>query len=201
VVALYSTFDIPSDEVMLNKFVEDFKAWIPEPKWKLVIDLGNLPSKTNKQVTESAVPKTMMHCSHLPKQGGDSKPRAVVSMTTLGSTGTLSFQSTTVTLPNTSTTTMTTMVHHRHAPTKPKARASSFSSRTSSIDSTFDDATEQDIASLLGDHMPSNDGSAAAALLPHFMSLRLMLLRVSERRSPEENDKLVVLKCSYADYS
>jgi hypothetical protein len=205
VVALYSTCDIPCDQVMLNKFVEDFTVWNPEPKWKLVIDIGN-SSTTNKRVTEAVVPTEMMHYSH-PKAGGDSKPPPVASKSFLGSLiGKSAFESTTVTPPITSTTSTATMVYHCHAPTKPAPEtfaaltSAPSSSRTSSIDSTFDDATEQAIASLLGDHMPSNDGPAAA-LLPHFMSLRLMLLRVAERRSPEENDKLDVLKRSYVDYS
>ncbi len=207
VVALYSTSDLACDQVMLDKFVEDFKAWNPEPKWKLVIDLGS-SSKTNKQVTEPVVPTEMMHYSHT-KASGDSKQPPVASTSYLGSlTGASAFESTTVTPPNTSTTTETTMVYHSHAPSKPApetfpsaaAATSAPSSRTSSIDITVHDATEQAIASLLGDHMPANDGPAAA-LLPHFMSLRLMLLRVSERRSPEENDKLDVLKRSYVDYS
>jgi len=73
------------------------------------------------------------------------------------------------------------------------------------------DNLEQHIAALLGDHMPlseipspgeSTSSSATDnSLLPHFMSLRLLLLRSSARRSLEENELLDVLKKSFHGYS
>jgi len=187
-VALYSTSDIEKDQVMLDKFIQDFKAWNPEPKWKLVIDLGSTSSKANKQVVESAVLTEMVHYSH-PKQGSDDDqkpaPAPVATMTSLKPGGS-AFA--TVTPPNVETSSTEINMCHEHAPTKPPPIESS------------DDSMERTIASLLGNHMPSSE-SPAAALLPHFMSLRLMLLRVRERRTVEENEKLDILKRSFVDYS
>jgi len=65
--------------------------------------------------------------------------------------------------------------------------------------------TEDQIAGLLGDHMPLVDNNAAnsegAVLLPHFMSLRLLLLRPLGRRSNDENELLEIVKKSFQGYS
>jgi hypothetical protein len=71
---------------------------------------------------------------------------------------------------------------------------------------------EIQIAAILGDHMPGAEipmtgepsGSAmiaGGALLPHFMSLRLLLLRAPDRRSEEENNLLDIIKRSYRGFS
>lgn len=67
------------------------------------------------------------------------------------------------------------------------------------------------IVSLLGEHMPLEDGSPAgessassmksAELLPHFMAMRLTLLRPRNRRSTRENEMIDILKYSYKAYS
>jgi hypothetical protein len=66
------------------------------------------------------------------------------------------------------------------------------------------------IASLLGDYMPGAEipgpGESTAPenspsmLLPHFMSLRLMLLRSPDGRSREDNDMLGVIRRSYSGF-
>jgi len=40
VLSLYSTSRVPQDEEQLKCYCSDFDRWTPEPKWKLVIDLG-----------------------------------------------------------------------------------------------------------------------------------------------------------------
>eukprot|EP00980_Cylindrotheca_fusiformis_P028263 scaffold22589_cov138-Cylindrotheca_fusiformis.AAC.26 len=59
---------------------------------------------------------------------------------------------------------------------------------------------EQRIVSLLGEHMPLNE-STTGELLPHFMAMRLTLLRPSNRRSPQENEMIEILKNSFRAYS
>lgn len=72
------------------------------------------------------------------------------------------------------------------------------------------DPEEQRIVTLLGEHMPLSDGSAgepssaagsATNLLPHFMSIRLLLLRTSSRRTAQENEMIDVLKNSFKAYA
>jgi hypothetical protein len=69
---------------------------------------------------------------------------------------------------------------------------------------------ENDLISLLGLEMPSIDrgyedqqGSSSVdnSLIPHFMSVRLLLLRSPERRTSQENEMLEVLMNSYRAYS
>ena len=70
---------------------------------------------------------------------------------------------------------------------------------------------EQRIAAILGDHLPlaelpdSSDSKfsrgAPVDLLPHFMSLRLTLLRSPTTRSKSENETLDIIKKSYVGYS
>lgn len=72
------------------------------------------------------------------------------------------------------------------------------------------DSEEQRIVTLLGEHMPLSDGSAgepsssagtATNLLPHFMAIRLLLLRPNARRSSQENEMIDVLKNSFRAYA
>lgn len=69
---------------------------------------------------------------------------------------------------------------------------------------------EQRIVSLLGEHMPLNESRAgesssstvkSSELLPHFMAMRLTLLRPSSRRSAQENEMIEILKNSFRAYS
>ena len=69
---------------------------------------------------------------------------------------------------------------------------------TKSSTVSMDDDRDQQIASILGDHMPGNQNDS---MLQHFMSLRLLLLRPSDRRSEQENDSLDVVKRSFSMYS
>jgi len=67
------------------------------------------------------------------------------------------------------------------------------------------------IAGLLGDYMPgaeipgagesTSSENAPSMLLPHFMSLRLLLLGSPESRTQEENDMLAVIRKSYTGFS
>ncbi|KAL3934502.1 MAG: hypothetical protein SGBAC_009800 [Bacillariaceae sp.] len=67
---------------------------------------------------------------------------------------------------------------------------------------------ERGIVSLLGEHMPLHqnptgdlNSSGGSEMLPHFMSMRLTLLRPASRRSPQENDVVEILKNSFRAYS
>ena len=62
----------------------------------------------------------------------------------------------------------------------------------------MDDDKDQQIATILGDHMPANQNDS---MLQHFMSVRLLLLRPPDRRSEQENEGLDVVKRSYTMYS
>jgi hypothetical protein len=91
-----------------------------------------------------------------------------------------------------------------------RARSHSLSSCQS--DSTDSREEEIRIAALLGDHMPGAEvpstgeptdsaGQPHSVGLAHFMSLRLSLLRLPDRRSEEENALLDIIKRSYQGFS
>jgi hypothetical protein len=62
--------------------------------------------------------------------------------------------------------------------------------------------TEQEIISLLSNNMsPCAETADPKALLPHLMSMRLLLLRPATRRSAQQNELIETLKCSYKAYS
>ena len=67
---------------------------------------------------------------------------------------------------------------------------------------------EQEIIALLGEHMMPGAGTSAgesssssSSLLPHFMSIRLLLLRPEARRSQNENEMIEILTKSYRAYA
>jgi hypothetical protein len=195
VVAMYSTYDLEEDTLMLNKFVEDFKKWTPEPKWKLVIDLGSPTVKPSKPVPP---PSRMVHFVHGKPEQGNLKPAPVVSSfhptasvpATMPTASAAALWMPTHSAPTVPTA---TMIHHPHTvKTEP---AKSFNP-----DANLEDDEEERIASLLGDHMPIS-GGPSADLLPHFMSLRLLLLRNKSHRAPPEIEKLDILKRSFRGYS
>lgn len=69
------------------------------------------------------------------------------------------------------------------------------------------DKTLQKIITIMGNEIPSvttpagESTSSSSELLPHFMAIRLLLLRSSANRSAEENDIVEILKGSYTSYS
>ena len=69
------------------------------------------------------------------------------------------------------------------------------------------DQEEQRIVALLGEHMPLSDSStgeptsSSAENLQHFLSMRLLLLRPSVRRTAKENEMIDTLKSSFRAYS
>jgi hypothetical protein len=79
----------------------------------------------------------------------------------------------------------------------------------SAVSTSQGDNLEQRIVQLLGDNMPVTDESPAgestssintAKFLPHFMSIRLLLLRPASRRSSQENEMIDILKESFRAY-
>lgn len=55
VLSLYSTSRVPQDEAQLKCYCNDFDRWTPEPKWKLVIDLGEGKSPESESIASTKV--------------------------------------------------------------------------------------------------------------------------------------------------
>lgn len=154
VLALYSTRPIEENRQQLERFSAEFAKWIPEPRWKLVVELGE---KSKKPEFEKKVESSASQTAHI--QAG----AAMVSSASLS--------------------------------TDMKAVSESTPTPQS-----FEDI-DHHIATLLGDHMPLNEGSSNASMLQHFMHLRLLLLRPEGRRTQQENELVDIVKQSFMGFS
>ena len=68
--------------------------------------------------------------------------------------------------------------------------------------------TEHRMASLLGEYMPKSDGTSenttslvSTLLVPHFMSLRLLLLTSNEQRTEDEKNMIDIIRKSFTSHS
>ncbi|KAL7555586.1 hypothetical protein ACA910_016194 [Epithemia clementina (nom. ined.)] len=153
VVSMYSVNDIPENAGIVLKTMADLSTLSPEPKWKLVVEMGDIKDVSTSSQRGAAL---LQHPSEREIARSTARPR--------------------------------------RQPTG-----------LQSIDD-----TEQIIASMLGEYMPASDASSAGestyssgapnSLVPHFMSLRLLLLRSPERRTDMEKDIVEVIKKSYEGY-
>jgi hypothetical protein len=102
------------------------------------------------------------------------------------------------------------VAHYQHGS---RADDTSIQSNSTRQSQSIDDEAQLDhrIACLLGDHMPLNElpapgessspSTEPSLLVPHFMSLRLLLLRTPDRRSQEDNDIVDVIRQSFKGYT
>lgn len=103
---------------------------------------------------------------------------------------------------------------HKQTRMNRSTSVNSVNSSATSKSNTLVDPQEEEhcIATLLGDHIPlvalSGPFSETAIpflepdmLIPHFMSLRLLLLRSSDRRAVAENEAVEIIRKSYRGYA
>jgi hypothetical protein len=55
ILALYSTQDLPEDRPLLDRLIGQITKWTPEPKWKLVIELGQNEKSSDVRAAGSSV--------------------------------------------------------------------------------------------------------------------------------------------------
>ena len=198
VVAMYSCNEMKPDPKWIAKFQADLRKWTPEPKWKLVIELGAglTPSANNApdsdfDVKSSAIPQPV-HSYKSPALPPATLPPSSIQLASLEAPG----------LPLNWQTMKTPPLHSQPMPSTMQWQLQHSSPNSASMEDAEDDE-EQTIAQLLGQHMPMTDqvSTGSASLLSHFMSLRLLLLRSAKRRSEEEQDMLNILVKSYRGYS
>ena len=187
VVALYSTEDISRDVDLVRGCFLEFQSYNPEPSWQLVIEMSHVePDKVNlKGPTDSTA---------ITGRAQNPPPSAFTPDQTSGSFAPSNMkikredsQSSTA-----STSTSSTLLFHSHH-SRVKGGLESCNDNGGCKK---EDVGEQEIASLLGEHMPVDP-----TLCPgNFVSLRLLLLRSSSRHSPEEADMVSTIKKSYRGY-
>jgi hypothetical protein len=188
VVALYSTRDMEEDEKIVQLCMNEFAKLSPEPKWTLVVNMG---------------PTSDSAAAPLALNGGDARESVAMLSSSSG------------------------IDHYHHSALDlmdqklPPKTSSSFPSidanaqNVSALADCGEEASSQrvecSIAMLLGDHIPLSDSveptttsttpDAPVPSVLDFMSLRLMLLRSSSRRSDHENETIEIIKKSYEGYS
>ena len=85
-----------------------------------------------------------------------------------------------------------------------ESATSTRSNNDSSVSIPDEETVDQEITSLLGQHVPlsfSKEDGRSEPLVPFYMSLRLLLLQSSARRSREEKDVLAIIRKSFVGYS
>ena len=253
VVALYSKEDIEVNEQILNQLSHDLMRFCPNPKWKLVVEMG---ANTEESKNTSDRPDiSEYHQGSSPVFEPRSNPFASTSNSGI------SVKVDKKEEVSSSSRQLPDIIHYHHGENQAVAPSVSSSSlnmlpptkqrkvdiaqyhpagtspqigpgghpvsskaigtervRSSSLSSTHSDSLDGSpreeeirIAALLGDHMPGAEvpstgeptGSMSHAVvgLAHFMSLRLLLLRLPERRTDEENALLDIIKRSYHGFS
>lgn len=220
VVAMYGTEELDEDPAVKEMCMREIAKWTPEPKWKLVIDLGNseqgnnevMAAPTSMPAPSSTLPPTqLMHFSHkkLPCTSDQATNFSPAAQPEIRETQTTKIEMAHYSYTKAPEPSMPTALPQLDLPPSSAVPAATLSNamyppEPSTVGAPLspqadadEDAEEQTIATLLGDHMPADN----AALIPHFMSLRLLLLRSSSRRSKEEIDLLDVVKRSFRGYS
>jgi hypothetical protein len=190
VVSMYSALDSKKDDAIIQKVKTDLALYSPEPKWKLVVDIG--PSKL----------KEVLSATELLASSSLSKAEDAVHSDSINGVGALLH---TPIVPPDSAQRSSSREHSELLEKSPPA-----TSGETQVLAPQDDA--QRIATLLGDYMPlsesatlrgstSHSDSTEDSLAGHFMSLRLLILRSSSNRSPQENEMLDVIQRSFTGYS
>lgn len=80
VVALYSTSPIEENRQLLEHLASDFAKWIPEPRWKLVVELGENSGSNDGTQVECQVAQTIHSQAGVAKVSSSSlstEPKAV----------------------------------------------------------------------------------------------------------------------------
>lgn len=198
VVVLLSAFYRDPQEELMEQLVADFLAFCPKPTWKLVVEMGDSDKIENQLDQKHVVKEEVLHFEHGRTNEASISvafeshiPHSIPSLS-------MDIMSSSSSIVSNST----------GAPRSPRgtllpdvAEAVAQNNRKEEIR----------IATMLGDYMPGiedPDISVPASLayhpdllLPHFMSLRLLLLRSPDRRTTEEHALLEVMRKSYAGFS
>ena len=187
VVILYSYNHVPEDSSLVDLCVQELTKYMPQPRWKLVIGVGK-GAKTLPRRRQARNVSSMEH--KIRKQ-----PEIDVLLN--DSFGEQDFAG------NAANSPLLSPFMERS-----NVRAISRSMSPLILSESNEDATEQEIISLLGGQMPATPAGQSTsssqengALLKHFMAIRLLLLRPAIRRSTEENEIVEVLKSSYKAYA
>lgn len=201
VLSMYSTSDVAEDPTVIKCCLENIGQYVPEPKWKLVVEMSD--SEKNSSSSDLVLTTPAFDSSSLIHYQHDSSEvnSQLLSVSPLGASEQRSVLKQSPRL----------FPVQSNALNMRKTSSASMSSHASSELPTDPVEEEHFIATLLGYHMPlaevpsarepESSSVAPSLMLPHFMSLRLLLLRAEARRSSRDNELIDVVKKSFRGYS
>ncbi|CAJ1946710.1 unnamed protein product [Cylindrotheca closterium] len=171
VVVFYSCHEIAEDKSLADQLARELTKYAPQPKWKLVIDI-NQNMQPHQSSANQACPQNDFHTD--------------LEEELISQSGIVS--------PSLSS---------QKEPTRPTSPLE--------VSSVIEDSIESEIISLLGNETTELNGAASSSttssasldtekMVPHYMTIRLLLLRPASRRTSQENEILEVLKSSYLAY-
>jgi hypothetical protein len=178
VVVLYSSNHIAEDNDLAHRCIQELSQYSPEPKWKLVIEIGDnccCPVPLKNATASSAATDALDFVNHSSVKSFTQEDRQSLSPRTLG-------------------------VTEQAEPSNVLAPSGE------GVDIELQRIISL-LGEQLGldDGVPAGESTFssiyASNLSPQFMTIRLMLLRPEGRRSDEENEMIDILKCSFKAYS
>jgi bHLH-MYC and R2R3-MYB transcription factors N-terminal len=173
VVVMYSTEHIPKDEGLTKLCADELAKFEPQPKWKLVIEIGAGQETQGSSANMEALNQASVNAG----TSVTSTPHSVKTM--------FSQQQAT---------------GHIDSPPTSAYETASDEDIERRLISLLGDQMPAFHATQSGESS-SSMASEMSELLPDIMRMRLLLLRPGSRRSSEENDVVDVLKSSFKNYS
>lgn len=178
VVAMYTMADIKRNEALIEKCVEGLAKYSPEPKWRLIVEMGQ---KENNTTTPGNIPNT----ADIPASG-DIDFSTCFDMDDFGG------------LPNPTTTAESTIPSDsKVAAVGSESGAAEEEQKIATLLGEYMPLSQ--MPSSVGES--TNSATGAPDFLNEFMQLRLLLLRPRSRRSASDNELIDVLRKSFHGYS
>lgn len=173
VVAMYTMADLQRNEAVIEKCVAGFSNYTPEPKWRLVVEMGTKGRAANDTTGTNSSAGTgdfdFRTCFDGDDYGGPSSaPKSVVAT---------------------------------HEGENRSVAVAASTPGTSVADDEQKIATLLGEYMPLSNMMPSTTGAGSPDFLNEFMQLRLLLLRPRGRRPPGDNELIDILLKSFHGYS
>jgi hypothetical protein len=200
VVSMYSALDLKKDDAIIQKIKTDLALYSPEPKWKLVVDISPYKHKEVRWATELLASSSRSEA----EESSDALSKGTKAQALVYGSGDGALLNT-PSVPRDSAQRASSGENSKLLESLPPAM-----NGETQVFAPQEDA--QRIATLIGDYMPlSESPSSRESICPsdltqdsftgHSISLRLLILRSSSTRSPQENEMLDAIQRSFRGYS
>jgi hypothetical protein len=162
VVTLYSCYDRPKDEDLVSRLSEEFTRLMPSPKWKLVVDIGDV--EETPSATYATAGTTSSTAAQVDGHDASDNSKESIDISIVASVASNPVEV---------------------ASSNPAA-ISAYSGAEAR------DPRIEQVVAMMGDFMPSDPNSLMAPYMQGFMSLRLLLLRHSLTSEESELSRTIL---------